>query len=132
MDNYGYDDYGSDDYGYNFKGSDYKGISYNRKNFTVSSYKFRDHRTMEIQEDKEPNGCHSGDQQPDMPKHSTAKAESSSSHSASLLHLKNLEYLASIKRKSSSMANFAAKLHCELFTEEERKHLMFQEKGSYN
>ena len=46
---------------------------------------------MEFQEDKEPNGCHSGDQQPDMPKHCTAKAELSSSHSASLLHLEAIK-----------------------------------------
>ena len=52
VDNYRYDDYGSDDYEYNFIGSDYKGIGYNGKNFTVISYKSRDHRTMEFQEDR--------------------------------------------------------------------------------
>ena len=44
----------------------------------------------------------------------------SSEVSQSLLLLKNSSYLESVKARSSSVVNFAAKLNCEVFSKEER------------
>ena len=49
------------------------------------------------------------------------KSPSTSSEALkSVLLLKNNSYLQSIKLRSNSIANFAAKLNCELFSKEER------------
>ena len=109
------DDYRADDYGEDYGRKRYMG------NELTSSYKFKDHRVVEYRGDKrmshstnlEPGGGYY--QHADTSKHSV---NISDSNSGSISVLKNPEYL---KRQSSSMFNFAAKLNCLLFTEEERR-----------
>ena len=86
----------------------------------MSCYKSKDHRVVEYRGDKRMS--HSKNLEPyfadyqhaDISKHSVTISESNSL-------LKNPKYLATIKRQSSFMFNFAAKLNCPLFTTEERR-----------
>ena len=113
---YSYEYEGDNYQDHNNYGGDYRGRSYMGTEFTTSSYtdrrvvEYRGNRRTSHATNFEPGGSYIADYQ-----QSVTIPENSS---GSILILKNPEYLTSIKRQSSSMFNFAAKLNCLIFTEE--------------